>query len=83
METPPYFPPHLVARTERIKKIWIAEHERKRVRSPLIVIPSIIAYSLGFLSGAAGHTWGVWLFTLVCYVGSFYFIRYVRDSWKI
>ena len=56
--------PHIAARTEAVKAIWIQEYERKRRTRWVSVIPTALAYSMGYWAGAKYLLWTNWAFTL-------------------
>jgi hypothetical protein len=80
---PKYIAPHMAARTEAVKRIWIAEHEQKKKESVQQIMPRVISFSVGYLVGAQGKGWVFWLVSVGVYFALFYFLRYISRVYKI
>lgn len=78
-----YTPQHMAIRTKAVKDIWIKEYEMERRGKIIAIIPTAMAYSLGFWSGSLGHGKGFWFITLCISIALWYFFGYLRRVYKI
>jgi hypothetical protein len=78
-----YQPPHQVIRAQKIKAIWIKEHEREQRRRISFIVPRVISFSIGYLVGTQGRGWSLWISSVIVYFALFYFLKYVAETYKI